>query len=103
MNQPEVEPKFVGKWRRFMLRVQERAQWHAHGILLWLLRRPALRCLPLPYPAVGTMKDWDNQVSQMLEAGAISKRCAQKIKTDKLMTSEAFETAVGFGIAWECS
>ena len=89
MNQPEVELKSVSKWRRFMLRANERALWHVHGILLWLLRRPFLRCLPLPYPAVGTVKDWDKQMSQMLEAGAISKRCAQKIKADKLMTSEA--------------
>jgi len=38
---------------------------------------------------VGTLKDWGSQMSQMLEAGAITKRCVQKVKSDKLMTSEA--------------
>lgn len=89
MDKTDDECKTLGKWRRFILRGRARALWHVHGILLWLLRRPSLRCLPLPYPAVGTVRDWDRQMSQMLEAGALSKRCVQKIRDQKLMTAEA--------------
>ena len=37
---------------------RSRALWHVHGMLLWLLQRPALRYVPFPYPSVGTVSQW---------------------------------------------
>ena len=32
--------------------------WAAKGVLLWLLQRPYLRWLPLPYPATSSVEKW---------------------------------------------
>ena len=42
----------TGRWGRFVSRLQARAQWHIRGVLLWLLQRPGLRYVPMPYPSV---------------------------------------------------
>eukprot|EP00974_Lingulodinium_polyedra_P041966 4028622-Lingulodinium_polyedra.AAC.1 len=46
------------RWGRFVGRFLIRAVWHWRGLLLWLVRRPRLRCLPLPYPAVRSRKEY---------------------------------------------
>ena len=46
-------------WRRFLLRIEQRALWHARGVLLWLV--PHLRKLPAPWPGTQTAKQYLEQ------------------------------------------
>ena len=48
-------------WRRFLFRIEQRALWHARGVLLWLVRRPHLRKLPTPWPGMQTAKQYLEQ------------------------------------------
>ena len=60
---PEERPSdinFFG-WRRFLLRIEQRATWHARGVLLWLVQRPHLRKLPTPWPGTQTPKQYLEQ------------------------------------------
>ena len=47
------------RWRRMVMWLKERAMWAAKGVLLWLLQRPYLRWLPLPYPATASLGEVD--------------------------------------------
>ena len=60
---PEDRPtdiNFFG-WRRFLLRIEQRALWHARGVHLWLVRRPHLRKLPAPWPGTQSAKQYLEQ------------------------------------------
>lgn len=81
----ESTNRCTSRWRRLVLRAAERALWHVHGLLLWLVRRPFLRCLPFPYPSVGTVQAWSQQLDQMCEAGVMSKGQLRRIRNQENM------------------
>ena len=54
------------RWRRFILRILARKDWHLKGIALNLVQKPELRFLPYPYPAVKSCADWRVQVEFMM-------------------------------------
>ena len=68
----------VQAFRRFVLRLIERSLWHVRGVLLWLLRRPQLRFVPLPYPNVLTVEQWKLQAESMTRSRALPKRHVEK-------------------------
>lgn len=68
------KPRVVQRWRRFTARLGTRFDWHIRGILLWLLQRPMLRWVPLPYPSVGSVKMWIEQSESMGKNGTLPKR-----------------------------
>ena len=73
--------KAVQRWSRMLMRLQRRALWHAHGVLLWLLRRPFLRFLPVPYPSVTRVDQWILQAEQMVASHVWPKRWIAKSKS----------------------
>lgn len=62
------------------LRLVDRARWHIHGLLLWLLQRPSLRYAPFPYPTVQTVSQWELQAEQMGASGALSRNHASRAR-----------------------
>ena len=66
--------KVEAKWARLLGRIAVRAAWHIQGLLLWLLQRPALRWVPLPYPSVDNVEQWKSQADNMVMNGSLSKR-----------------------------
>ncbi|CAJ1376426.1 unnamed protein product [Effrenium voratum] len=75
----------IVKWSRFVSRLRSRALWHVHGMLLWLLQRPALRYVPFPYPSVGTVSQWKMQAEQM-----VSLRCLPQRHVDRALRHGSF-------------
>lgn len=61
----EETSRTIGRWRRMILRLRAKADWHAHGLLLWLLQRPQLRYAPFPYPSIQHVKQWEDQAVAM--------------------------------------
>ena len=62
VNGKMIRPyKMCCHWRRLVLRQAHRSAWHWLGSLLWLLPRPYLRNLPIPYPSVVTPQDYWRQ------------------------------------------
>lgn len=57
----------TGRWGRFVSRLQARALWHIRGVLLWLLQRPGLRYVPMPYPSVASPSQWKLQAEGMVK------------------------------------
>lgn len=62
----------IYRWRRFILRLQDRAQWHVHGLLLWLVSRSYLRFLPYPYPSITSVEAWKDQAKNMVSQLTLS-------------------------------
>ncbi|CAK9109162.1 unnamed protein product [Durusdinium trenchii] len=62
------------RWRRFILRMLDRAFWHARSLLLWLAPRSHLRYLPFPYPAISSVTDWKLQAQTMVDNHSMSRR-----------------------------
>lgn len=54
------------KWRRFVLRLWDRQQWHFRGLVLWLCARSFLRYLPFPYPSISSVDQWELQAQSMV-------------------------------------
>ena len=71
-QQPRVQN--AGKWRRMIIRLRERAIWAAKGLCLWLLQRPYLRFLPLPYPSTPSIEKWKHQAREQVTAGTLPRR-----------------------------
>eukprot|EP00435_Cladocopium_sp_Y103_P020437 s757_g5.t1 len=44
------------------------------GLLLWLLQRPTLRWVPMPYPSVSSIEQWKAQADNMVINGSLAKR-----------------------------
>ncbi len=66
---------FLVRWSRFALRTLKKFEWHAKGILLWLVQRSCLRYVPFPYPSVSTCEAWKEQANKMaFEIGCLSHR-----------------------------
>ena len=63
---PQPSPN-TQRWRRMTLRLRERFQWAAKGVVLWLVQRPSLRWLPLPYPSVATPEAWLEQAQKQVK------------------------------------
>ena len=59
------------RWRRFILRAQERRAWHEQSLLLWLLSHSQLRFVPFPYPSIETPKQWEEQARAQCQAGTL--------------------------------
>ena len=53
------------RFRRMCLRLLERNVWHFAGLLLWLLQRPLLRYVPLPYSNTRSLEEWKEQAEAM--------------------------------------
>ena len=66
------------KWHRFAGRLLVRLQWHVSGLLLWLVRRPGLRFVPMPYPAIGNLHQWRLQAQKMETSGALARGSVMK-------------------------
>ena len=71
-QQPRVQN--AGKWRRMIIRLRERAIWAAKGLCLWLLQRPYLRFLPVPYPSTPSIDKWKHQAREQVTAGTLPRR-----------------------------
>ncbi|CAE7206232.1 unnamed protein product [Symbiodinium natans] len=56
------------------LRLLERNVWHFAGLLLWLLQRPLLRYVPLPYSNIRSPSAWKEQAEAMVRSGALPRR-----------------------------
>ena len=69
-----VLTRAVRRWSRFLQRLRARAQWHIGGVLLWLLQRPSLRYVPLPFPSVSTVAAWKLQAENMVQRGTLARR-----------------------------
>ena len=78
--------KQVGRWRRFVMRLKERALWAARGVLLWVLQKPFLRWLPLPYPATASVEKWITQCKSQVQGKAFPARHFQKALAQNLFT-----------------
>ncbi|CAK8990108.1 unnamed protein product [Durusdinium trenchii] len=76
----------VGRWKRMYLRMGERFRWAAKGLLLWLLQRPYLRYLPLPYPSTTTTAAWLAQVRKQVSDGTIPPRYLKNCLEKNLFT-----------------
>ena len=76
MHQPgsQLPGQIVLRWRRFMARLVSRLDWHIRGVLLWLLQRPTLRWVPLPYPSVGSIPQWREQAKAMVQNHTMARR-----------------------------
>lgn len=59
-------------------RLAARQAWHLWGVFLWLVRRPSMRFVPLPYPSVSTVKQWRLQGKTQEENGIVPKGTFQK-------------------------
>ncbi|CAE7641422.1 RE2 [Symbiodinium sp. CCMP2456] len=69
-----VLSKATRRWGRMLQRLRARAQWHIGGVLLWLLQRPSLRYVPLPFPSVSTVAAWKLQAENMVQRRALAPR-----------------------------
>lgn len=102
----EKTKRQISRWRRFQLRLLERARWRAYGLLLWVLQRPAIRFLPFPYPSTASVEAWIQQVKDMLRMKIIvtkhgnfvldRKLCAAKLLQD----CRALTNRVGWKLAF---
>lgn len=81
------------RWARMWLRLTSRAAWHVHGMLLWLLQRPQLRFLPVPYPSVITIDQWLLQSEQMGSNPHLQHRSWPRRWTQKARESGSFTMA----------
>ena len=92
------------RWRRMMLRLIDRTRWHVHGMLLWLLQRPYLRYLPVPYPSVTTLEQWKLQCGQMVASRSWSPAWIKKGHAAKQFTVSNLSEVAGFrsrqGLHW---
>ncbi|CAE7790137.1 Mfsd6 [Symbiodinium sp. CCMP2592] len=70
----EGTAKVIQRYRRLCLRVLGRNMWHFGGLLLWLLQRPSLRYVPLPYGSVRSPVQWKEQAEAMVKNGAWPRR-----------------------------
>ena len=87
-NQPvdDTRRSFLATWRRFVLRMIKKFEWHARGALLWLVQRAGLRYVPFPYPSVSTCDAWMDQARKMVELpGCLSHR-----HLDRAIITKAF-------------
>ena len=50
------------------------------GLLLWLLQRPALRWVPVPYPSVSSVELWKAHTDNMVINGSLAKRHLTRAK-----------------------
>ncbi|CAE7263203.1 unnamed protein product [Symbiodinium microadriaticum] len=68
------EERVCHRLRRMCLRLLERNVWHFVGVLLWLLQRPSLRYVPLPYSNTRSVEEWKEQAEAMVKGGALPRR-----------------------------
>ena len=93
-------------WTRMVQRLFVRLAWHVHGMLLWLLQRPYLRYLPVPYPSVSNLTQWQSQCLAMVEAKCFSKRHLtrarqlQAFNMANLSEMKAFGSRMGLKLAF---
>ena len=69
---------------RCLLRLWAKARWHWYGVLLWLVQRPFLRGLPLPYPGLTTCAQYVERQLRSRHVGVqawISEACFKDLVT----------------------
>lgn len=64
-------------------------EWHAKGILLWLVQRSCLRYAPFPYPSVSTCEAWKEQANKM----AFKDGCLSQRHLERAALTDAFTAA----------
>ena len=84
----------LSTWRRMCLRLFDRARWHVHGLLLWLLQRPSLRYVPFPYPSVKTVDQWNLQADQMVLSRAASHRHVLRARQARAFTAKNLQDLI---------
>lgn len=84
---PANYPTWAGRWRRFVLRMRCRAEWHLRGLLLSLLQLPQIRFAPLPYPRVSDALGWENQVEEMMANKSLARKHGVKAMRGKVLSS----------------
>ena len=98
--------QFGHKWARMVRRLLSRALWHAWGLLLWLVQRPALRFLPFPYPATTSIMLYEKQVRDMMRNRILSQRHGNFCLIENLCTAQnlqelsQFRNRVGWKVAF---
>eukprot|EP00435_Cladocopium_sp_Y103_P056568 s1725_g19.t1 len=71
--------------------------WQARGVLLWLLQRPYLRYLPVPYPMVFNVRQWQSQCLTMAEAKCFSRRHLARARQLQAFNMANLVEMKGFG------
>ena len=63
-------------------------EWHAKGILLWVVQRSCLRYVPFPYPSVSTCEAWKEQANKMaFKDGCLSQRHLERAAITNAFTA----------------
>lgn len=94
------------RWGRLLRRLVLRAAWHIQGLLLWLLQRPALRWVPLPYPAVGDLTAWQDQAETMVANRCLPRRHVTRARqvgafnAQNLVDATHLRNRMGFQLAF---
>ena len=71
---PKGHSVVAGRWKRMVLRALSRFAWSRESVHLWLLKHPELRFLPIPYPSVASVGQWQLQAFAMAENGAYPRK-----------------------------
>lgn len=100
---PSRTDERLRRWERMFRRIGVRALWHAHGLLLWLLRRPWLRYVPYPYPSVGSVDQWELQCDLMVANHALSKKHLIRARQIRVFTARNLQEARWFRdrVGWD--
>lgn len=93
---PKANASSESRWWRMVLQVAIRAQWHAYGLLLWLVQRPAIRYLPFPFPATTNPEQWEQQIKDMVKDKSLVKKHGEKALTKEC---SGFRNRVGWKMA----
>lgn len=74
MEEYKYKDRVLARLARMVGRLFMRSAWHIRGLLLWLLQRPSLRWVPMPYPAISTVKQWEEQAESMVNNRSLARR-----------------------------
>jgi hypothetical protein len=73
-----------------------RSVWHVQGLLLWLLQRPSLRWVPVPYPAISDTMQWRQQAESMVANGSLAKRHLTRAQQVGAFTAQNLKDDLAF-------
>lgn len=85
----------VQRWSRMWSRMRRRAEWHIQGVMLWLLQRPWLRFVPMPYPSISNVPQWKLQAESM-----VSNKCLPLAHYRKAISADRFNAGNLNAAAW---
>lgn len=84
----------IQRWCRMVERLAARLHWHLWGVLLWLVRRPSMRYVPLPYPSISSIKQWKLQAQTMEDAGILPKGSILKAELNQHFNATAMADCI---------